>query len=175
MLKRKQLRKYYTPYTSKTYLEECAAKLADDECYPEEVMNEFKLFVGNLNDVLYTYGIIKDVIESFNGDAEKFYPLFYKGISDVEKPSSNPLSRKSSLLLGFEVANNVLCHSSGSSFKDSVLVLLKILMCLLIKRNLLYVNLVVMFLVHFIAEYDFLKHRVIFTINNIYHCFLLVK
>ena len=30
------------PLYFKKYLEECAIKLADDECYPEEVMEEFQ-------------------------------------------------------------------------------------------------------------------------------------
>ena len=73
------------PLYFKKYLKQCVAKLAADECYPEEVMHEFKMFnVGSLTDVLYTYNIIRDVIQSFKGDSEKFYPLFYKRISDVE-------------------------------------------------------------------------------------------
>ena len=57
----------------------------------------------------------------FNGDAEKFYPKFYNVFAGAEAPFQGPGRSSSSLLLGFEVANHVLAHLSGSTFKDDVL------------------------------------------------------
>ena len=120
---KKEAEEVMHPLYFKKYLEECIVKLANDECYPaEEVMHEFKIFrIGSLDDVIYTYNIVRDVIQSFNGDAEKFYPLFYKRISETEKAFKNELSKTCSLLLGFEVANHVLCHLTGSSIKNNIL------------------------------------------------------
>lgn len=109
------------PLYFKKYVENSVAKLGEDECYPQEVMNEFKAYkVGTLNDVNCSYALIRDLISSFDGDAEKFYPKFYKIIAETEVPFKN-LSRNCSLLLGFEVANHVLAHLSGSTFKEDVL------------------------------------------------------
>ena len=59
---------------------------------------------------------------SFKRDAEKFYPSFYKCISDVENDCRGSLNKSASLLLGFELANHVLGYLSGGSLdeKDSV-------------------------------------------------------
>ena len=109
------------PLYFKKYIEQCTEKLSKDECYPEGIMKEFQSYnVGSLSDVLHTYNIVKDVIEKFDGDSEKFYPLFYKRVSDAEQLFLRPLSHNCSLLLGFEVANHVLCHLSGSMLKGDV-------------------------------------------------------
>ena len=95
------------PLVLKQLLKASVDKLAVDECYPQNIMDEFKTFsLTNLDDVLPCYTLIKYIIYSFNGDAEKFYPDFYKVFSDAETPFAG-LSRHSSLLLGFEVANHV--------------------------------------------------------------------
>ena len=62
--------------------------------------------------------LLKDVIQNYNGDAGKFYPLFYKNIS--RKNVFLNLSKNCSTLLGFEVANLVLAHLSGNNFKEDV-------------------------------------------------------
>ena len=60
-------------------------------------------------------------VDKFKGDAEKFYPAFYKCISDAENPFGGSLNKHASLLLGFELANHVLGYLSGGSLeKDSV-------------------------------------------------------
>ena len=68
--------------------------------------------------LLMTYlHVIKHIIHTFNGDAEKFYPEFYKVLSDAETPFTG-LSRHSTFLVGFELANHVLALSiilAGSS------------------------------------------------------------
>ena len=65
--------------------------------------------------------LISNVVLSFKGDAEKFYPAFYKCISDADNPFGGNLNKHASLLLGFELANHVLGYLSGGSLeKDSV-------------------------------------------------------
>ena len=119
--KKKKAEDILHPLYFKKYIEQCIEKLSKDECYPEDITKEFQSYnVGSLTDVLHTYNIVKDVIEMFDGDSEKFYPLFYKCVSDAEQLFLRPLSHNCSLLLGFEVANNVLCHLSGSMLKEDV-------------------------------------------------------
>ena len=102
-------------------MEKSVSKLSEDECYPQDVMGEFKMYnVGTLDDVNHTYAFIRDIIGTFSGDAEKFYPQFYKIMAETDTPFKN-LSHKCSLLLGFEVANHVLAHLTGASFKEDVL------------------------------------------------------
>jgi len=96
------------------------AKLADDECYPTEILQEFKSFtISSMDDYLPAYNLIKNILVSFNGDAEKFYPSIYKAFIK-ENPYKN-LSTKSSRLLSFEVANHVLAHLTGVTFKDDII------------------------------------------------------
>ena len=87
------------PLHLKKYIQKSVLKLAADECYPDEIMEEFKLYnVGNLNKVNHTYQYFKEAIKSFNGDAEKFYPVFYKCVSGASDLFPG-LSRNCSLLL----------------------------------------------------------------------------
>ena len=63
----------------------------------------------------------KNVVLSSNGNAEKFFPEFYRCISDTENPFGEGLKIHASLLLGFEIANHLLGYLSGGSMeKDSV-------------------------------------------------------
>ena len=83
-------------------------------------MDEFKaISFSTLDDVLACYTLVKHVIYTFNGDAEKFYPEFYKVFNDAETHFTG-LSRHSRLLVGFELANHVLAHLTGSKFQDDV-------------------------------------------------------
>ena len=107
------------PLDFKTMLVKCSLKLENDQCYSEKVRDELKSYV--LPDVIYIYSFIKDSIVSFTGNAEKFYPNFYKCVS--EKPLFPGLSKNCSLLLGFEIANHVLSHLSGVEMKNDVLCL----------------------------------------------------
>ena len=64
---------------------------------------------------------ISNAVLSFKEDAEKFYPAFYKSISDVQNPFGEILNKHASLLLGIELANIVLGYLSCWSLeKDSV-------------------------------------------------------
>ena len=93
-------------------LQECVTKLSIDECYPEEIMNEFKAYSFVYDDVLNICALIRDVIAAFNGDLNKFYPKFYQAFADAEA-SFKGLCRTGSLLLGFELTNHVLAYLSA--------------------------------------------------------------
>lgn len=58
------------------------------------------------------------MVTEFDSNAEKFFPRFYKCISG-ENIFLN-LSKHSGTLLGFELANHVLAHISGTRFKDDI-------------------------------------------------------
>ena len=101
------------------FILESATKLAGDECYPEIIRNELNAYaVGSLDHVTHVYKIIENVVTEFDGNAEKFFPRFYKCISG-ENIFLN-LSKHSGTLLGFELANHVLAHISGTRFKDDI-------------------------------------------------------
>ena len=83
-------------------------------------MGEFSAFVIDKECIKNVHKLISNVALSFKGDAEKFYPAFYKCISDAENPFGWSLNKHASLLLGFELENHVLSYLSGGSLeKDS--------------------------------------------------------
>ena len=52
--------------------------LAQDKCYPEEICSQFINFRMSCSVAdLPAYNLVMSVINSFNGDVEKFYPNFY--------------------------------------------------------------------------------------------------
>ena len=105
------------PLTYRKYVLESAKKLSTDECYSETTMKAFKDYTISIEENLICYGYVKDSIAKFKGDGEKFYPLFYKCVSD--RANRYPrLSRRCSVLLGYEVANHVLSHLAGSKKCD---------------------------------------------------------
>ena len=105
----------------KIMIEKSAAKLATDGCYTESIMQEFKNFkIVSLEDIVPAYNLMLPVIKSFKGDTEKFYPSFYKIFSNAENVYKN-LGSQCSLLLSFEVANHVLSHLTGGTFKEDVI------------------------------------------------------
>ncbi|XP_057298339.1 uncharacterized protein LOC130629219 [Hydractinia symbiolongicarpus] len=101
------------PLYLKKYIGECASKLALDECYSEETRKGFLMFQKpTLDDARYTFKFIKDVVASFKNNSEKFYASFYKCVS--ENIVFKNLSKRASVILGFELANYVLAHLTGS-------------------------------------------------------------
>ena len=91
-------------------------KLANDQCF-ESFMGEFSAFLIDKECIKNVHKLISNVVLSFKGDAEKFYPAFYKCISDAENPFGGSLNKHASLLLGFELANHVLGYLSGGSLE----------------------------------------------------------
>lgn len=104
------------PLYFKQMIEKSVNKLLEDKCYPEEVIKDLQNYeIGNLDKVHHTYSFIKGPIVSYNGDAEKFYPSFYKCVIDADNFFQG-LSKNSCQLVGFETANHVLAHLNGSTF-----------------------------------------------------------
>lgn len=109
---KKQAEEKLHPLFLKRFMENAVVKLSNDECYPPSVMAEFKMYnVGSLDAVLPMYQLIRHVIDAYNGDAEDFYPKFYKAISEAANPFGPNLTKNCGMLLGMELANHVLAHS----------------------------------------------------------------
>ena len=51
-------------------------KLANDQCF-ESFMGEFLAFLIDKECIKNVHKLISNVVSSFEGDAEKFYPEFY--------------------------------------------------------------------------------------------------
>ena len=91
-------------------------KLTNDQCF-ESFMGEFSAFVINKEFIKNVHKLISNVVLSFKGNAEKFYPAFYKCVSDAYNHFGGSLSKHASLVLGFELANHVLGYLSGGSLE----------------------------------------------------------
>ena len=100
----------FHPLHLKGFIIKSASKLANDECYSEKTENrgEFTNYEVTLDDTIFSYQFVRDIIGSFKGDTEKFYSSFYKCVSDVIVFRN--LTKRPSVILGFEVANHVLAH-----------------------------------------------------------------
>ena len=101
------------PLYFKKYINNCAKQLASEGCYSDETIATFSSYNCSLDDANFTYQFVRDVMKNYNGDGEKFYPLFYDCVSGDEIVFKN-LNRKCSVILGFELANSVLAHLSGT-------------------------------------------------------------
>ena len=101
------------------FINECAKKLCCDECFSLSTRNSFKAYYISLDETLSSYEYVKQVICDFNGDGETFVPLFYKCVSGEEIVFPR-LSRRCSVLLGFEVANHVIDHLTGNANTNNI-------------------------------------------------------
>ena len=63
---------------------------------------------------LPAYNLITPVINSFNGDVEKFYPSFYKVFVDAEDPFRG-LDVSCTCPLKFEIANHIIAYITGAT------------------------------------------------------------
>lgn len=103
------------PLVMKQILMESVLCISTDECYDEEIRNEFtSCCVG---DAMEVYTIVRKEILEYDGDSEKFYPKFYSKFIDVGNVYS--LSENSTLLLAMDLANRVLAHLSGGKLVES--------------------------------------------------------
>ena len=91
------------------YVNESAIKLSKDECYSQTTRSHFEGYKLPLDEANQAYKYVREVIGEFKGNAEKFYPKFYKCDSSENSIFRN-LPRRSSVILGCEVANHVLAH-----------------------------------------------------------------
>ena len=101
----------------KKFINNSAAKLAKDECYSEKTRQEFESYTVSHDDANEVFQYIRDVVNEFNGNAEIFYPLFYKCVSYNLVFKIFP--RGVLFYFGCEVANHVLAHLTGSLVKES--------------------------------------------------------
>ena len=110
------------PLVLKKLIQNSIDKFANEQLYPDEILNEIKAYkvTLNLTDVLITYSYIKEAILQFQGDAEQFYRHFYSCVTG-ENCFFKELSRNCCLLLGFELANHVLAHLNKSSYKGDII------------------------------------------------------
>ena len=99
-------------------------KLANDQWF-ESFVGEFSACLIDKECVKNVHKLRSNIVLSFKGDAEKFYPAFYKCISDAENPFGGSLNKHASLLLGFELANHVLGYLSGGSIQKDLVVQFK--------------------------------------------------
>ena len=97
-----------------------AQKLSTDECYPDSVMEEFKNFSASLHDLTPYYKLILPVVNSLSGDTEKFYPQIYKLYSQTEDYKN--LIHDCSLILSFDVFDQILAHLTGAKIHTDILV-----------------------------------------------------
>ena len=109
-----------------------AQKLSTDECYPDSIMEEFKIFSASLDDFVLYYKHILPVVNSFSGDTEKFYPWINNLYSQPEYYKN--LSHDCSLILSFDVVNQISAHLTGAKIHSDTLVHEKSV-CPFLQRN----------------------------------------
>ena len=100
----------------KVIVYKCAEKLSNDLCFPLTMRSKFSKqdFSFSVDDSYALWCKLRPVIDSFNGDAEKFYSMFYALFIDNLLPSKfNDRSLTNTLLS--EVANEMLIHLSGKN------------------------------------------------------------
>ena len=98
-------------------------KLAHDQCF-ESFVGEFSAFLSN-KECIKNVHKLSNVVLSFKGDAQKFYPAFHKCISDAENHFGGSVNKHASLLLGFELANHGLGYLFGGSLQKDLIVQFK--------------------------------------------------
>ena len=101
------------PLQLKVMVIKSAETLSKDFCYPEETRNFFSEFSFTTDESYDLWCKITGIIDSFNGDAEKFYSSFYSLFMDNLLPEK--LERTDTYTLLAEVANHVLIHLSGTN------------------------------------------------------------
>ena len=116
--KKKTAEVILNPVMFQSMINSCAAKLYGDECYSAKIRQEFHDYVVTLDDAKETLEYFRHVIIEFKGNAETFYPKFYKCVSD--DIIFKKLTRRSSVLLGCELTNHVLAHLTNSTVKENI-------------------------------------------------------
>ena len=105
------------PLHLKNYIIKSASKLVDENCLSaSRTLDHFRNYEVSLDDANYTCSFIRQIIAGYNGNAEKFYPEFYKCVSD--NIAFRNLSKKCATLLGFKLATYILAHLSGSGERE---------------------------------------------------------
>ena len=84
-------------------------------------MEEFKNFSALLNDLMPYYKLILPVVNLFSGDTEKIYPQINKFYSQAEN-YKNLSHDYCSLILSFDVVNQILAHLTVAKIHSDILV-----------------------------------------------------
>ena len=100
------------PLQLKTIVLKCAEKVSLDECYPSSLREKFSVFTFTNDDAIELWLKFRKVIDSFKGDAEKFYSGFFSLLVVNVLPSKFDESNATNTLMS-EVANLLLNHLSG--------------------------------------------------------------
>ena len=107
------------PATYKKFVNDAARKLSQDNCYSDDTKQQLSSFEWTLDQAIESFQHIKTIVADYNGNAEKFYPLFF----DIycSKPLFPSLSRKCGRILGIHVSSHIVPHlySSLSSISSS--------------------------------------------------------
>ena len=74
----------------------------------------------SLEDLMPYYKLILPIVNSFSGDTEKFNPQIYKLYSQAENYKN--LSHGCSLILRFDVFNQILAQLTGAKIHSDILV-----------------------------------------------------
>jgi hypothetical protein len=61
-----------------TFIKKSIKFVQNDLCYPPYIRDELSRYSFSEDDAKHSFDLIKEVIDNFNGDAEVFYPQFYK-------------------------------------------------------------------------------------------------
>ena len=94
--------------TYRKFVNDSASKLAGDHCYSVNTRHEFQEYVLTMDEATFSYGHIEKLILDFDGNGEKFYPLFFDTF--IREKIFPRLSKKCLGILGCEVSNHVLAH-----------------------------------------------------------------
>ena len=103
------------PLHLKKMVTKSAETLAKDFCFPEETRKMFSCpeFSFTSNEASELWYQLREIIDSFNGDAEKFYSQFYSLFTNNLLPEKFERTDTNTLLA--EVANHMLVHLSGTN------------------------------------------------------------
>ena len=90
-------------------------------CYPDLYRNELRInHVMLLDTSQQTLSLLETAIAGFkaDGDAERFYPKFYKIVNRDRGIFFSNLTKKSTRLLGYELSNHVLAFLTNSIYNN---------------------------------------------------------
>lgn len=107
-----------TPSVIKELSEISAKKVSNESYYPQDILLELKSFNFNLGQAEVIYSLFKDVIETHSKNPEKFYSKFYGIVGDITDFGN--LSKNAIIILGFELANQVMCFIKKSLASTSL-------------------------------------------------------
>ena len=107
------LRKLH-PLQLKAIVLKCAEKVFSDECFPPSFRQKFakESFSFTNDDAIELWSKLRNIVDSFKGDAEKFYSGFYSLLVDNVLPSKFDETPDTNALMA-EVTTRLLIHLSG--------------------------------------------------------------